>query len=459
VGHVTGDGPAKTKGTGMAIDVKIPSVGESVQEAVLAEWYKEEGDQVQKEEELFVIETDKVTLEVAAEASGVLHIEVEAGETVAIGAVVATIDTEAAGEPAEAPEEEAGEKAEEKEEKKPEKEKPEEEKTEEAKPREPEKAEEKQEKPAAVEKPDIGARGEKILPPSVRRLVSEKGIDPGKIEGTGPGGRVTKGDVITYLEKQQPAGEEAKDQPEKRETPERPSPEPEERTERKSMSPIRKRIAARLLEARNNTAMLTTFNDVDMSRVMEMRSRYKEDFKKKHDISLGMMSFFVKASVEALKEFPAINAYIDEGDILYHHYYHVGMAIGSDKGLVVPVIRHADRLSFAEIEKAIIDFVNKIKGNKLELSDMEGGTFTITNGGVFGSLLSTPILNTPQSGILGMHRIEKRPVVIDDEIVIRPMMYLALSYDHRIVDGREAVTFLRRIKECVENPERILLEM
>ena len=236
-------------------------------------------------------------------------------------------------------------------------------------------------------------------------------------------------------------------------------PAEDEPEERKPMTPIRKRIAARLLEARRNTAMLTTFNDVDMSRVMALRSQYKDAFKKKHEISLGMMSFFIKASVEALEKFPAINAYIDGDEIVYHHYYHIGVAVGSDRGLVVPVIRHADRLGFAGIESAIIDYVNKIKENRLELSDLEGGTFTITNGGVFGSLLSTPILNTPQSGILGMHRIDKRPVVIDDEIVVRPMMYIALSYDHRIVDGREAVTFLRRIKESVENPERIMLEM
>jgi len=433
----------------MEIEVKVPSVGESVQEAVLAEWYKEDGDRVEKDEEIFVIETDKVTLEVAAEAAGMLHIKVAGGETVSIGVVVGTIDTEAAGAPAkETEKEESGEEDEKAEKAAPEKKEP-----------EGEKPARKEEKPATG-KPDVDAPGEQILPPSVRRLASDKGIAPGKVKGTGPGGRVTKGDVIAYLEKGSASKkEDAAEKAEKKEPPRRPAAEPEEKTERKSMSPIRKRIAARLLEAKNNTAMLTTFNDVDMSRVMEIRSRYKEDFKKKYDISLGMMSFFVKASVEALKEFPAINAYIEDGDILYHHYYHVGMAIGSEKGLVVPVIRNADRLSFAEIEKAVIDYVNKIKNNKLELSDMEGGTFTITNGGVFGSMLSTPILNTPQSGILGMHRIEKRPVVIDDEIVIRPMMYLALSYDHRIVDGRDAVTFLRRIKECVENPERILLEM
>jgi 2-oxoglutarate dehydrogenase E2 component (dihydrolipoamide succinyltransferase) len=225
------------------------------------------------------------------------------------------------------------------------------------------------------------------------------------------------------------------------------------------MSPIRKRTAARLLEAKHNTAMLTTFNEIDMSRVMEIRTQYKESFQKKYGISLGFMSFFVKACVEALKDIPEINAFIEDQDIIYHHYYHIGVAVSSERGLVVPVIRHADQLSFAEIEQAIVAYVEKIKTNRLELSDLQGGTFTISNGGVFGSLLSTPLLNMPQSGILGMHKIEKRAVVVDDQIVIRPMMYVALSYDHRIVDGRESVTFLKRVKECIENPERMMIEV
>jgi len=228
---------------------------------------------------------------------------------------------------------------------------------------------------------------------------------------------------------------------------------------RKPMSPIRRTIASRLLEAKHSTAMLTTFNEIDMGHTMAIRSHYKEAFKERYGVSLGFMSFFIKACVEALKEFPQINAFVDGNDIVYHNYYNVGIAIGTGKGLVVPVIRNADLLSFAELEQAIVDFVDKIKNNRLELTDLEGGTFTITNGGVFGSLLSTPILNTPQSGILGMHKIIKRPVVVDDEITIRPMMYVALSYDHRIVDGREAVTFLVRVKECIENPERIMMEI
>ncbi len=456
----------------MEIEVKVPSVGESVQEAILAQWYKADGDGVKKDEPLFVLETDKVTLEVNAEADGLLAIKVQEGETVSIGAVVGTIETDAdAGAGAdETPSAETSE-----EEAKQQTAPPESEETKDA--AEPEKeppkpAEGEKEAPEKKdEKPPEGKAPEKKegmdLSPSVRRLVAQKGIDPADIEGTGPGGRITKGDVIAYLEREEPpkkgdgeAPATAEAKPTKGVAPARGTPEEsEDREERKPMSPIRKRIASRLLEARRNTAMLTTFNDVDMSRAMEIRSRYKDAFKEKHEISLGFMSFFIKASVEALKEFPAINAFVEETDIVYHHYYHVGVAVGSDRGLVVPVIRNADRLSFAGVEKAIVDFVKKIKANRLELNDLEGGTFTITNGGVFGSLLSTPILNTPQSGILGMHRIEKRPVVVDDEIVVRPMMYLALSYDHRIVDGREAVTFLKRIKEYVENPERILLEV
>jgi 2-oxoglutarate dehydrogenase E2 component (dihydrolipoamide succinyltransferase) len=225
------------------------------------------------------------------------------------------------------------------------------------------------------------------------------------------------------------------------------------------MSPIRRRIAERLLEARRNTAMLTTFNEIDMSRSIELRSRYKEDFQKKYDVSLGFMSFFIRACVKALQEFPEINAFIDGDEIIYHDYQHIGVAVGSDRGLVVPVIRHAERLSFAQLEQAIVDYVKKIRDNRLEMADLEGGTFTISNGGVYGSLLSTPILNTPQSGILGMHKIEKRPVVVQEEVVVRPMMYVALSYDHRIVDGREAVGFLKRVKEHIENPERMMLEI
>ena len=436
----------------MLVEVKVPSVGESVTEALLAQWFKNDGDTVKKDEPLFVIETDKVTLEVVSEAAGRLAIKVQEGETVAIGAVVGTIDA-AAAEAAEPPPADA---APEKKETQPPA----------AQPREPEEPAPEAPAPTVAEPPPPQTEAIPAEPlqdldglsPSVRRLIAEKNLDPAQITGSGPAGRITKGDVILFLEGLQPPASDSGDEP----PPQPPAETPktgEERITRKPMSPIRRRIASHLLNAKQNTAMLTTFNDIDMTRVMALRSEYKERFKKKYGISLGMMSFFIKACVEALKEFPEVNAYIDDKDIVYHHYYHIGVAIGSEKGLVVPVIRHADQLSFAELEQAIIDFVDKIKENRLELSDLEGGTFTISNGGVFGSLLSTPILNMPQSGILGMHRVDRRPVAIDEQIVIRPMMYVALSYDHRIIDGREAVTFLKRIKECIENPERMMMEI
>ncbi|RJQ68201.1 MAG: 2-oxoglutarate dehydrogenase complex dihydrolipoyllysine-residue succinyltransferase [Desulfobacteraceae bacterium] len=436
----------------MAIEVKIPNVGESVQEAVLTEWYKQDGDVVEKDEPLFVIETDKVTLEVTAEAGGTLSILVAAGEIVAVGTVVAKIEAStekpaARAEAARPPQEPQKPRA----------------------PRAPEEAEpaaaravpetrkpprpEPEPAPQAPPASPQSLRGAGALPPSVRRQVAEKGLNLATMKGSGPAGRITPGDVLLALERA-PGGA-----PEEFAVPAETGRAAVPAEVRKALSPIRKRIAARLLEAKQNTAMLTTFNDIDMHNSMALRSRYKEIFKEKYEVSLGFMSIFVKACVAALMEFPQVNAFIDGNDIVYHNYQHIGVAVGSPRGLVVPVLRHAERMTFAQIEKAIIDYVAKIRENRLELADLEGGTFTITNGGVFGSLLSTPILNMPQSGILGMHRIEKRPVVIDDEIVIRPMMYVALSYDHRIVDGREAVTFLKRIKELVENPERLLLEV
>jgi len=427
----------------MSLEIKIPSVGESVQEAVLAEWFKQDGDFVRKDEPLFVIETDKVTLEVVAETDGVLKIAVAAGETVAIGAVVGSIEASEEVPASEKPETAA-------------------ETTSKAEKAESEEKLEKTRAPqkAAAEAPKPEPAGKKPtaqdmpLAPSVRRLIAEKNLDASKIRGTGPGGRINKGDVLLYLENApagipEPTGAQAVCL----------EPGAAAVEERKPMSPIRKRIAERLLESKQNTAMLTTFNEIDMTRAMEIRSLYKEAFQKRHGVSLGFMSFFVKACVEALKEIPEINAFIDGSDIIYHNYQHIGVAVGTERGLVVPVIRHAERMSYAQVEKAIVDYVTKIKENRLELADLEGGTFTVSNGGVYGSLLSTPILNMPQSGILGMHKIEKRPVVIDDEIVIRPMMYVALSYDHRIVDGKGAVTFLKRVKEFVENPERMALEV
>jgi len=415
------------------MDIIIPSVGESVQEAVLAEWFKQDGDLVEIDEPLLVIETDKVTLEVVAEVRGIVAISVPEGETVAIGAVVGTI-TPAEGtavEPKAAPEPVAEP--------------------------EPTVASEPEPEPAAPAAALAALPADSgHLAPSVRRLIREKNLDVAQITGTGPGGRISKGDVLLYLEKA-PAGI-----PEDLPAPGAQECLPAEGQPlevRKPMTPIRKRIAERLLESRQKTAMLTTFNEIDMSGAMAMRAQYKQAFADRHGVSLGFMSFFIKACVEALKEIPEINAFLEGDEIIYHQYQHIGVAIGAKKGLVVPVIRHAERMNFAQVEQAIVDYVVKIKDNRLELADLEGGTFTVSNGGVYGSLLSTPILNTPQSGILGMHKIEKRPVVVDDEIVIHPMMYVALSYDHRIVDGKGAVTFLKRVKEYVESPERILLEV
>ena len=416
----------------MKLEIKVPSVGESVTEATLAQWYKKDGDLVGKSEPLFVLETDKVTLEIEAEADGVLSIRVSEGETVAIGTVVGTIDTAAAPEVVEKPvPEEVTEIAPA------------------APPPEP---------PPIEPVVEIPLAAKPVLAPSVRRLVAEKNLDVSKIAGTGPGGRITKGDVILYLEHAVPAAPPAVavTQPAQ---PHEVTPRPDEQITRKPMSQIRQRIASRLLEAKQNTAMLTTFNEIDMARVKEIRAHYQDAFQKKYGVRLGFMSFFIKACVEALMEFPELNGSIEGKDIVYHNYYHIGVAIGGERGLVVPVIRHADKLSFAQLEQDIIDYVNKIQENKLELADLEGGTFTITNGGVFGSLLSTPILNMPQSGILGMHKIEDRPMVLDGKVVVRPMMYVALTYDHRIVDGRQAVTFLVRIKEFIEDPERIMMEV
>lgn len=439
----------------MTVEIKVPEVGESVQEAVIAQWYGKEGEWVRQGAVLFVIETDKVTLEVAAEADGVLHILVPEGETVPIGAVVGRLEAEGAGderpqrpEPArpEQPVAAVPERA----------------------PQEP-KVDDRQAaaipgpepvpQPAGEAEREPGAESA-VLAPAVRRLIAEKGVDVSGVVGTGPAGRITKGDVLLYLESGAAAvAARSPDASGGSAVVTEVSPAPEPEIVRKPMSRMRLRIAEHLLAARHNTAMLTTFNEIDMGRVQAARKRYKEPYRERYGVALGFMSFFVKATVIALKEFSEVNAFIDGTDIVYHRHVHMGIAIGAEKGLVVPVIRFADQLSFAEIEQTIIDFVKKIKENRLELSDLEGGTFTISNGGVYGSLLSTPILNAPQSGILGMHKIEERPVVVAGEIVIRPMMYVALSYDHRIVDGREAVTFLKRIKECIEHPERIMLEI
>ena len=438
------------------IELKIPEVGEAVQEALLAQWLKKDGESVRKDEVLFVIETDKVTLEISAPADGVLKILVPEGQTVKVGSVVGQIEETAApgrAEEVKKPPGQAGEVPS----SEPPRVAPPEQRAQEPSPppREGETAAPRAEEPAPS-KP--------IISSSVRALAEEKGVDLSAVAPTGPGERITEGDVLLYVEQNAPA--KAAEEPPGREYPralpaseEGAYPPGREDTFRKPMSPIRQRIAARLLEARRNTAMLTTFNEIDMSRVQALRKQFGEGFQRKHGIRLGLMSFFIKASVAALQEIPEANAFIEGNEIVYHNYYHIGVAIGAERGLVVPVIRDAGRLGFAALEQAIADFAKKVEDNRIEISDLTGGTFTITNGGVFGSLLSTPILNPPQSAILGMHKIEDRPVVAAGQIVIRPMMYVALSYDHRLIDGREAVTFLRRIKDFVENPERMLMEI
>jgi 2-oxoglutarate dehydrogenase E2 component (dihydrolipoamide succinyltransferase) len=422
----------------MAVEVKIPEVGESITEGFLAEWLQPDGAVIAVEDPLLVLETDKITMNVNAEHAGKLTIMVAEGETVEVGQVVASIDTAvtAAAATAEKPAAPAPEPV--------------------------------QKAPVAASTPAAAAptaefdRGS--LSPAVQRLVLEHDLDPAAIDGTGKGGRILKGDVIRFLESQpaaasasQPAAAPAVEEPE------RPRPQPvalpDQRQTRAPMSRLRQRLAERLVEVQQTAAILTTFNEADMSRVMTLRAEYKEEFKKRHDIGLGFMSFFVKATVDALKTVPEVNAYIEGDDIVTNHYYDIGVAVSTDKGLVVPVVRDADRLTMAEIEGSIADLARRAQELKLDLSDLTGAVFTISNGGVFGSLLSTPILNPPGSAILGMHTIQKRPVVVGDEIEIRPMMYLAMSYDHRLIDGREAVTFLKRIVECIEDPERMLLEI
>jgi 2-oxoglutarate dehydrogenase E2 component (dihydrolipoamide succinyltransferase) len=409
------------------VPITVPGVGESITEGILSRWIVPDGSAVDVGTPLFELETDKASTEVPSPGAGVLKISVKEGETVAIGASVGMIDSSASPTAA-AP-------------------------TTDSKP-----SPSANPKPASVPPPDANGGS---LSPAVRRITAEEGIDPSSIEGTGRGGRVTKGDVLARLE----SGPVAATAPPPR--PSQPtSPAPLQtptstgpRETRKRMTGIRQKIAQRLVEAQQTAAILTTFNEADMSRVMELRARYKESFTKKHGVGLGFSSFFIKAAIEALKAFPAVNGRVDGQDIVYNNVYDIGVAVSTERGLMVPVIRDADKLSFSGVEKAIVDYAKKARENAISVNDLQGGTFTITNGGVFGSLLSTPILNPPQSGILGMHSIQKRPVVVDDQIVIRPMMYLALSYDHRIVDGREAVSFLVRVKECIENPERLMLDV
>jgi 2-oxoglutarate dehydrogenase E2 component (dihydrolipoamide succinyltransferase) len=420
----------------MALVLRVPALGESVREATLGAWKRAEGDEVTADEPLVEVESEKATLEVPSPGAGVLRkILRKAGDTVAVGEAIAEIDELAAHAgaspaPAAAPAKASnGRQA---------------------------SAREDVGKARAAE-PARESAGESTLraAPSARRAMAESGLPADEVKGSGRGGRISKQDVVRALDEQKPAPA-----PLPIEAPTAIRPATDAARERVvPMSPLRKTVARRLVEAQHTAAILTTFNEVDMTSVLGLRERHQERFVKQHGIKLGFMSFFVKAAIEALKSFPAVNAEVRGADIVYKDHYDIGVAVGGGKGLVVPIVRDADRLSFGEIEVTIAGLAARARENKLTLKELEGGTFTISNGGVYGSLLSTPILNPPQSGILGLHAIQKRPIAIGDAVVVRPMMYLALSYDHRLVDGREAVQFLIRVKECVEDPERVLLEV
>jgi 2-oxoglutarate dehydrogenase E2 component (dihydrolipoamide succinyltransferase) len=453
----------------MAVEIKIPSVGESVTEGTVGRWLKTDGAAVKANEPVLEVETDKATQEIVAPAAGTLSIAVKEGEKVAVGTVVGHIDP--TGKPAHtttaAPT------------------------TKEVVAPQPVASPVKDTKPAPSAAPPPQPIFEIPLSPAVRQLLREEGIDASHLTGTGRGGRITKEDVLAHLAAQAGGGKDgsASGEAPSPQSPSQPTrsisegearsltlrvgavqqttpppisqtgPAAKRRETRQRMTTIRQRIAERLLAAQQNAAILTTFNEADLTDVMALRTKYKDAFQSKYGVGLGFMSFFVKATIEALKAFPAVNGKIDGNEIVYHHYYDIGVAVSTEKGLMVPVLRDADRLTFAAIEQCIAELANKARDNKITVQDLQGGTFTITNGGIFGSMLSTPILNPPQSGILGMHAIQKRPVVIDDQVVIRPMMYLAFSYDHRLIDGREAVGFLVRVKQCIESPDRLLLEI
>src|SRR6187431_3197824 len=407
----------------MAIELKMPTVGESITEVQLGEWLKSEGDTVARDEVIAKIETDKVTVDLTAPNDGVLsQIKVKKGQTASVGDVIGYIEEGAAG----AAKPKAAEPA----------------KSDAAK-AEPRKSEPPVEERPKTTRPTIPPQGFARVMPSARRALKERGLNPDDVEATGPGGRVLKEDVDRLKEKPAAKAPVAQDRQE----------------EVVAMSPFRKRIAERLVQSQQTAALLTTFNEVDMGAVMELRKTHQEAFQEKYGIKLGFMSFFVKAAIEALKQNPSVNAEIRGNDVVYKNFYDIGVAVGGGKGLAVPVIRNAERLGFAEVEQTIADYGKRAKDNKLELSELQGGTFTITNGGIYGSMMSTPIVNPPQSGILGLHAIQDRPMAIKGQVVIRPMMYVALTYDHRLVDGREAVTFLKRIKQCMEEPARILLEV
>ena len=408
----------------MSLEVRVPALPESVADATVLNWHKQPGDAINRDETLVDLETDKVVLEVPAPGNGILgDIQFRDGETVQANDLLAVIE-DAKREPT---------------------------KTESAD------VMQARDKPVQ-EEPEQAEAGQSVLSPAVRRLIREKDLDPGKIKGTGKHGRIVKADVMDYLdnlEQGEPEQEPVTEiRSESLQIPETDRPE-----QRVPMTRLRARVAERLVQAQHNAAILTTFNEVNLHAISELRKRFRERFEKQHEIRLGFMSFFVKASVEALKKFPVVNASVDGQDIIYHGYYDIGIAVGSPRGLVVPILRDCDQLSFAEIEQGVRDFGQKAQDGALSYEELTGGTFTISNGGVYGSMLSTPILNPPQSAILGMHTIRERPIVEDGEILVRPMMYLALSYDHRIIDGREAVSFLVTIKENLEDPARLLLQI
>ena len=413
----------------MSVDIKVPSLGESVTEATIARWYKSIGDSVSIDEPLLELETDKVTLEVPAPVSGQLtDIKVKDGDTVEVGAILGAIAEGAV----------AAEKA------------PDPQPTIETIEDEPIVEKPKVEEVKEVETIKEPASVSNELSPAVRKIVAENNIDINKINPSGKNGRITKEDALSSISSQST----------KTVSPSKPkATNSNQTTERVTMSRLRKTIAKRLKDAQNTAAILTTFNEVDMTELIKVRNEYKEFFEKKHGVKLGFMSFFVKACITALKEIPEVNAEIEGDDVIYKNYYNIGVAVGTDQGLVVPVVKNADELIVADIEKEIASLGKKARDGKLSISDMQDGTFTISNGGVYGSLMSTPILNPPQSGVLGMHKIQERPIAIDGEIAIRPMMYLALSYDHRLIDGKAAVTFLVRVKESLEDPRRILLSV
>lgn len=422
----------------MAVELKVPTVGESITEVEIGAWLKQPGDAVEQDEAVVEIESDKATVEVYAPVAGVMgEILKQTGEAAEIGEIIGNMEEGGGGKKAAA---------------KPKKEEPEDDEDENESKSEDEPQDDKPEEKELSKETDSGSKETPAPMPAAKRAMAEADLAPDDIEGTGKDGRILKEDV-----------EKAKET----KTAEPPSPKKaasesasgSRQEEVVRMTPIRRKIASSLLEAQQGAALLTTFNEIDMSAVMDMRSQFKDDYAKKHGIKLGFMSFFVKACIEALKAYPAVNAEIRDENVVYKNYFDIGIAVSGKKGLVVPVLRNAERMSFAEVELGIADFGKRAQDNKLTVDELTGGTFTITNGGIFGSMLSTPIINPPQSGILGMHNIVERPVVVDGEIVIRPIMYVALTYDHRIVDGREAVSFLYRIKECIENPSRILLEI